>query len=72
MFRLNTCILILGKVFKKNIKKESNIKSSHTNGFAQILFGFYLVTTSKNYFRNFFNDHIRKFLNDLEVLRLLI
>lgn len=53
MFRLNTCILIVGKMFKKTIKQQRNIKSSHTNGFAQMLVGFYLVTTTKNYFRNF-------------------
>lgn len=36
----------------KNSIEQKNIKSSHTNEFAQILVGFYLVST-ENYFRNF-------------------
>lgn len=60
MFRLNMCILILGKMFKNNISLLDDIKSSHTNGFAQMLAGFYTVTTN-NYFRNLSRDHIRKF-----------
>lgn len=54
------CILILGKMFKNNISLLDDIKSSHTNGFAQMLAGFYTVTTN-NYFRNLSRDHIRKF-----------
>lgn len=50
---------------KNSIKQQRNMKSSHANGFAKMLVGFYLY--NKHLFiRNFFNDHISKLENYLE------
>lgn len=50
---------------KNSIKQQRNMKSSHANGFAKMLVGFYLYYKHL-FIRNFFNDHISKFENYLE------